>query len=145
MTLAAVLAATELVMPAIEIIDARIEQFDRDTKAPRKVFDTIAELRRQRRHRHRRPAGAAARRRSALGGRELYKKRRHRGDRPGPRRCSPPRQRRSLAGQQIAPYDEQLNAGDVVLCVVSPGRRPRTGRRLPCDYGPLGAIAFRFA
>jgi 2-oxo-hept-3-ene-1,7-dioate hydratase len=38
-----VLAATEYVQPAIEIIDARIEQFDRHTKAMRKVFDTIAD------------------------------------------------------------------------------------------------------
>ena len=30
--------------PAVEIIDARIEQFDRETKAPRKVFDTIADF-----------------------------------------------------------------------------------------------------
>ena len=30
--------------PALEIIDARIEQFDRDTRAPRKVFDTIADF-----------------------------------------------------------------------------------------------------
>ena len=37
-TLFDVLAATEVVSPAIEIIDARIEQFDRDTKAPRKVL-----------------------------------------------------------------------------------------------------------
>ena len=38
-----VLAATDYVTPAIEIIDARIEQFDRDTKKPRKVFDTISD------------------------------------------------------------------------------------------------------
>jgi 2-oxo-hept-3-ene-1,7-dioate hydratase len=38
-----VMAATEYVTPAIEIIDARIEQFDRHTKAPRKVFDTISD------------------------------------------------------------------------------------------------------
>ncbi len=38
-----VLAATDYVTPAIEIIDARIEQFDRDTKVPRKVFDTISD------------------------------------------------------------------------------------------------------
>jgi len=43
-TLADVLAATEVVTPAVEIIDARIEQFDRETKAPRKVFDTIADF-----------------------------------------------------------------------------------------------------
>ena len=38
------LAATDYVTPAVEIIDARIEQFDRETKAPRKVFDTIADF-----------------------------------------------------------------------------------------------------
>jgi 2-oxo-hept-3-ene-1,7-dioate hydratase len=43
-TLFQVLDATEYVTPALEIIDARIEQFDRDTQAPRKVFDTIADF-----------------------------------------------------------------------------------------------------
>jgi 2-oxo-hept-3-ene-1,7-dioate hydratase len=38
-----VMAATDYVTPAVEIIDARIEQFDRYTKAPRKVFDTISD------------------------------------------------------------------------------------------------------
>jgi 2-oxo-hept-3-ene-1,7-dioate hydratase len=38
-----VLAATEYVTPAIEIIDARIEQFDRHTKVMRKVQDTISD------------------------------------------------------------------------------------------------------
>lgn len=38
-----VLRATEYVVPAIEIIDARIEQFDRDSGAPRKVIDTISD------------------------------------------------------------------------------------------------------
>ncbi len=42
-TVQEVLAATDYVTPAIEIIDARIEQFDRDTKKPRKVFDTISD------------------------------------------------------------------------------------------------------
>jgi 2-oxo-hept-3-ene-1,7-dioate hydratase len=63
-----VLAATDYVTPAIEIIDARIEQFDRHTKVMRKVFDTISDNAanagivlggRQ---------GEAARRRPALGG-----------------------------------------------------------------------------
>ena len=43
-TLFDVLSATEFVTPALEIIDARIEQFDRETKAPRKVFDTISDF-----------------------------------------------------------------------------------------------------
>ena len=42
-TLQDVLSATEYVTPAIEIIDSRIEQFDRHTRAPRKVYDTISD------------------------------------------------------------------------------------------------------
>jgi 2-oxo-hept-3-ene-1,7-dioate hydratase len=42
-TVEEVMAATDYVTPAVEIIDARIEQFDRHTKAPRKVFDTISD------------------------------------------------------------------------------------------------------
>jgi 2-oxo-hept-3-ene-1,7-dioate hydratase len=38
-----VMAATDYVTPAIEIIDARIEQFDRHSRASRKVFDTISD------------------------------------------------------------------------------------------------------
>lgn len=38
-----VLNATDRVTPALEIIDARIEQLDRDTGEPRKVFDTISD------------------------------------------------------------------------------------------------------
>jgi 2-oxo-hept-3-ene-1,7-dioate hydratase len=37
------LDATERVVPAIEIIDARIEQFDAVTRAPRRVMDTISD------------------------------------------------------------------------------------------------------
>lgn len=42
-TLVDVLDATDYVIPALEIIDARIEQIDRETGATRKVFDTIAD------------------------------------------------------------------------------------------------------
>src|SRR5438105_1779594 len=38
-----VLAATDYVVPAVEIIDARIQQVDPETKVPRKVFDTISD------------------------------------------------------------------------------------------------------
>ncbi len=38
-----VLNATDYVTPAVEIIDARIQQVDPETKATRKVFDTIAD------------------------------------------------------------------------------------------------------
>ncbi|MFP5407432.1 MAG: 2-oxo-hept-4-ene-1,7-dioate hydratase, partial [Gammaproteobacteria bacterium] len=43
-TLFDALSAAEYVTLAIEIIDSRIEQFDRETKAPRKVFDTISDF-----------------------------------------------------------------------------------------------------
>lgn len=39
-----VMQATAYVVPALEIIDARIEQYDRESRAPRKVFDTIADF-----------------------------------------------------------------------------------------------------
>lgn len=42
-TLFEVLAATDYVTPAIEIIDARLHHVDPETKTPRKVFDTIAD------------------------------------------------------------------------------------------------------
>ena len=42
-TLEAVMSATEYVVPAIEIIDARIERQDRTTKLMRRVFDTISD------------------------------------------------------------------------------------------------------
>lgn len=38
-----VLAATEWVVPALELIDARVPRLDPDTGKPRKVFDTIAD------------------------------------------------------------------------------------------------------
>ena len=46
---------------------------------------------------------------------------------------------------KIAPYDEQLNAGDVVLA--GSFTRPTTAVAGDCfhaDYGPLGTVAFRF-
>jgi 2-oxo-hept-3-ene-1,7-dioate hydratase len=42
-TVQQVLESTEYVTPAIEIIDSRIEQFDRHTKVMRKVYDTISD------------------------------------------------------------------------------------------------------
>lgn len=42
-TLFDVFNATGYVVPALELIDARIEQLDRETRAPRKVVDTIAD------------------------------------------------------------------------------------------------------
>lgn len=38
-----VLNATEFVVPALEILDTRIERLDNETKSTRKIFDTIAD------------------------------------------------------------------------------------------------------
>lgn len=144
-TLFDVLAATEYVTPALEIIDARIEQFDRDTKAPRKVFDTISDF--------------AANAGIVLGGRPV------RPDAVDLRWVGAmlfrngvieetglaagvlnhPANGCAWLANKIAPYGERLNAGDVVLG--GSFTRPVTGSRgdtFQADYGKLGQISFRF-
>ena len=145
-TLADVLAATEVVTPAVEIIDARIEQFDRETKAPRKVFDTIADFAAN--------AGVVcsdvAVRPDAVDLRWVGAILARNGvveetglaagvlDHPG----------NGIAwlANKIAAYGEQLNAGDFVLA--GSFTRPIAAARgdvFQVDYGALGAIDFHFA
>jgi 2-oxo-hept-3-ene-1,7-dioate hydratase len=140
-----VLAATDHVCPAIEIIDARIEQFDRDTKAPRKVFDTIADF--------------AANAGIVLGGRPvrphdvdlrwvgamLYKNGVIEETGLAAAVLNHPASGVAWLANKIAAHGEQLNAGDVVLG--GSFTRPTTavvGDNLHADYGPLGVVAFRF-
>jgi len=140
-----VLDATEYVQPAIEIIDSRIEQFDRHTKAMRKVQDTISDN--------------AANAGIVLGGRQLH-----------PREVDLPwcgailRQNGVVeetglaAGVQghpavgvawlarkLAPWGECLQAGEVVLA--GSFTRPVPARRgdvFDADYGALGRFEFKF-
>jgi 2-oxo-hept-3-ene-1,7-dioate hydratase len=145
-TLPDVLAATDHVTPAIEIIDARIEQFDRETKAPRKVFDTIADF--------------AANAGIVVGGRAvrahevdlrwvgamLYKNGVIEETGLAAGVLDHPGNGVVWLANKIAAYDEQLNAGDVVLG--GSFTRPTTAIRsdsFRVDYGPLGAIEFGFA
>jgi 2-oxo-hept-3-ene-1,7-dioate hydratase len=144
-TLADVLAATEVVTPAVEIIDARIEQFDRETKAPRKVFDTIADF--------------AANAGIVTGGRPvrphdvdlrwagamLYKNGVIEETGLAAAVLNHPGNGVAWLANKIAPYDEQLNAGDVVLggSFTRPTAAVR-GDVFHADYGRLGSIAFRF-
>jgi 2-oxo-hept-3-ene-1,7-dioate hydratase len=141
-----VLAATDYVTPAIEIIDARIEQFDRHTKVMRKVQDTISDN--------------AANAGIVLGGKKV-----------NPREVDLPwcgailRQNGAVeetglaAGVQghpaigvawlamkLAPWGEHLEAGEVVLA--GSFTRPvaaKKGDRFDADYGPLGRFEFNFA
>ena len=144
-TLFDVLAATEWVTPAVEIIDARIEQFDRETKAPRKVFDTIADF--------------AANAGIVLGGRPvrpdavdlrwvgalLHKNGVIEETGLAAAVLGHPATGVAWLANKIASHDEQLNAGDVVLA--GSFTRPTTaqaGDNFHVDYGPLGGVAFRF-
>ena len=144
-TLFDVLSATEYVSPAIEIIDARIEQFDRDTKAPRKVFDTIADF--------------AANAGIVLGGRPvrpmdvdlrwagalLHKNGVIEETGLAAAVLNHPATGVAWLANKIAPFDEQLNAGDVVLA--GSFTRPvsaQAGDAFHADYGPLGGVSFRF-
>jgi 2-oxo-hept-3-ene-1,7-dioate hydratase len=140
-----VLQATEYVSPALEIIDARIEQFDRDTRAPRRVFDTIADF--------------AANAGIVLGGRPvrpdavdlrwvgalLHKNAVIEETGLAAAVLNHPATGVAWLANKIAPYGEQLNAGDIVLG--GSFTRPTTAVRgdvLQADYGALGSIAFRF-
>jgi len=144
-TLFDVLAATEWVSPAVEIIDARIEQFDRETRAPRKVFDTISDF--------------AANAGIVLGGRPvrpdavdlrwvgalLHKNGVIEETGLAAGVLGHPAVGVAWLANKIAPHDEQLNPGDVVLAGSFTRPTPaQAGDNFHVDYGPLGAVAFRF-
>jgi 2-oxo-hept-3-ene-1,7-dioate hydratase len=144
-TLFDVLSATDYVTPAIEIIDARIEQFDRETKVMRKVFDTISDF--------------AANAGIVLGGRPvkptevdlrwvgalLYKNGVIEETGLAAGVLNHPANGVAWLANKIAPFDEQLNVGDVVLA--GSFTRPtaaQAGDNFHADYGQLGSVAFRF-
>lgn len=145
-TLFDVLSATEYVTPAVEIIDARIEQFDRETKAPRKVFDTISDFAANAGivtgGRPARPNDVDLRWVGAL----LHKNGVIEETGLAAAVLNHPATGVAWLANKIAPYDEQLNAGDIVLA--GSFTRPTTaalGDSFHVDYGPLGSVAFRFA
>jgi 2-oxo-hept-3-ene-1,7-dioate hydratase len=139
------LAATDFVVPAIEIIDARIEQFDRHTKAPRRVQDTISDN--------------AANAGIILAGKKV-----------SPREVDLPwcgailrangavEETGLAAGVQghpavgvawlamkLAPWGECLDAGEIVLAGSFTRPVPaKKGDVFEADYGALGRFGFRF-
>ena len=140
-----VLAATDYVTPAIEIIDSRIEQHDRHTKVFRKVQDTISDN----------AANAAI----VLGGR---KARPSEVDMPWIgailRQNGVVEETGLAAGVQghpaigiawlamkLAPWGERLQAGETVLA--GSFTRPALAKKgdvFNADYGPLGRFDFTF-
>jgi 2-oxo-hept-3-ene-1,7-dioate hydratase len=144
-TLVDVLRATDYVCPALEIIDARIEQFDRDTKAPRKVFDTISDF--------------AANAGIVMGGRPvkpnavdlrwvgamLFKNGVIEETGLAAAVLNHPATGVAWLANKLAPHGERLNAGDVVLAGSFTRPTPAVaGDTLHADYGPLGTVSFRF-
>ena len=144
-----VLAATDYMTPAIEIIDARIEQFDRHSKAMRKVYDTISDN--------------AANAGIVIGeGDPAFRADPRQIDRPW---CGAILRQNGIveetglaAGVQgdpaigiawlankLAPWGERLEAGEIVLA--GSFTRPvaaKVGDLFEADYGPLGCLKFRF-
>jgi len=144
-TLFDVLSATEYVTPAIEIIDSRIEQFDRDTKVMRKVFDTISDF--------------AANAGIVLGGRPvrpldvdlrwvgalLHKNGVVEETGLAAGVLNHPATGVAWLANKIAPYGEQLHVGDIVLSGSFTRPTPAAqGDTFHADYGPLGSVSFRF-
>lgn len=144
-TLFDVLSSTAYVVPAIEIIDARIEQFDRDTRAMRKVFDTISDF--------------AANAGIVLGGRPvkpmevdlrwvgalLHKNGVIEETGLAAAVLNHPASGVAWLANKIAPHGEKLNAGDIVLA--GSFTRPmwvERGDTVHADYGTLGAVTCRF-
>ena len=144
-TLFDVLNATDYVTPALELIDARIEQFDRHTKAPRKVLDTIADNAASAGivlgGRPMRPDAADWRWAGAL----LFKNGVIEESGLGAAVLNHPANGVAWLANKIAPYDEGLAAGEIVLggSFTRPVACAR-GDTFHADYGPLGSISVRF-
>lgn len=144
-TLFDVLNATDYVVPALELIDARIEQFDRETNAPRTVLDTIADN--------------AANAGIVLGGRPmkpdavdwrwagalLYKNGVIEESGLGAAVLNHPGNGVAWLANKLAPHGEGLEAGEIVLGGSFTRPVPcAAGDTFHADYGPLGSISVRF-
>lgn len=144
-TLTQVLNATDYIVPALELIDARIEQFDRDTKEPRKALDTIADN----------AANAAI----IMGGRPmrpdavdwrwagalLYKNGVIEETGLGAAVLNHPGNGIAWLANKLAAHGESLQAGEIVLG--GSFTRPvacSAGDTFHADYGALGSISVRF-
>ncbi len=150
-TVQEVLAATDHVTPAVEIIDARIEQFDRLSRAPRKVFDTISDN--------------AANAGIVIG--DIASDARYRIDAPSTDlpwvgaicRCNGVVEETGLAAgvqghpavgiawlaNKLAPWGEYLAAGEIVLAGSFTKPVPaKAGDVFDVDYGAHGVLRFKF-
>jgi 2-oxo-hept-3-ene-1,7-dioate hydratase len=140
-----VLDATDWVVPAIEIIDARIQQVDPVTGTTRKVFDTISDN--------------AANAGVVLGGRPvkpdavdlrwvgavLYRNGVVEESGVAAAVLNHPAHGPAWLANKLHPYGEHLEAGEVILGGSFTAPVPaRAGDTFQIDYGLLGQVAMRF-
>ena len=140
-----VLNATDHVVPAIEIIDARIARLDKETGATRKVFDTISDN--------------AANAGLVLGGRPvrphdvdlrwvsalLYRNAVIEESGVAAAVLNHPANGPAWLANKLAAYDEALEPGEIILggSFTAPVFAS-AGDTFHIDFGPLGSIAVRF-
>jgi len=145
-TLFDVLNATDFVVPALEILDTRIERVDRETKATRKIFDTIADN--------------AANAGIVLGGRPLrpleadlrwigalcFKNGQLEETGLAAGVLNHPATAVAWLANKIAPHELALEPGQVVLAgsFIRP-IETRKGDTIQADYGPYGSVSCHFA
>ena len=144
-TVTDVLDATDWVMPALELIDARIEQIDRVTRTPRKVQDTIADN--------------AANAGIVTGGRPmrvdavdwrwtgamLFRNGVIEETGLGAGVLNHPARGVAWLANRLAPWGESLAAGEIVLGGSFTRPVPcAPGDTFHADYGRLGSISLRF-
>lgn len=146
LTIAQVLEATDWVVPAMEIIDARIQRIDPETKAQRRIVDTIAD--------NAANAGIVMGtqpvRPDALDlrwvGALLYRNDVIEETGLAAGVLDHPANGIAWLAARLSPWGEYLAAGEIVLAgsftrivAASPGDRFRA------DYGPLGTLTVNFA
>jgi 2-oxo-hept-3-ene-1,7-dioate hydratase len=141
-----VLNATDFVVPALEILDTRVERVDPQTKATRKIFDTIADN--------------AANAGIVLGGRPLrpldadlrwigalcYRNGQLEETGLAAGVLNHPATSVAWLANKIAAHDLALEAGQVVLAgsFIRP-IETRKGDTIQADYGPYGTVSCYFA
>jgi len=145
-TLFDVLNATDFVVPALEILDTRIERVDQQTKATRKIFDTIADN--------------AANAGIVLGGRPLrpldtdlrwigalcFKNGQLEETGLAAGVLNHPATAVAWLANKIAPHGLALEPGQIVLAgsFIRP-IETRKGDTIQADYGPYGSVSCYFA
>jgi len=140
-----VLSATDYVVPALEIIDARIQRVDPATKKPRRVFDTISDNAANAGivtgGRPIRPLDADLRWCSAI----LSKNGAVEDSGVAAAVLNHPANGIAWLAKKFAPHDVALEPGQIVLSGSFTRPMPiAAGDTVHADYGPLGSIACRF-